>query len=398
MVVDTTVWVVLASRSMTTPVDTLLVETAAPADAPIASQRPTELEVRPTESLVEVVELGDVLPHPNPESTQLEVTTVFSDYPCVLRKGEYKRGQRVVYIPVDSLVPVDRPYFSFLASASKPRQFERIKAKKLKGFFSMGLVIALPPEFADAAVGTDLTAALGVQKYEPDVPTGTGAYNGNQVKVPQEIPVYGVEGYRKYGKAMEQLCASSEIIVTEKYEGQNWRAAYLSKQDKVIVGTHRTFRDPAFQGPTAYHTYVFQRYALAERLRAHPDIAIYGEVYGTPIGACKQLTYGARSKNGAVDEHTKLRVFDALNLKTMRWLDYDDFANLAQNLGLPTAAVLYRGPFDADLIRSLADGQSTEGAHIREGVVIGTTTEGRLPNGVRQKLKLVSEAFLLLKN
>jgi len=284
-----------------------------------------------------------------------------------------------------------------------------------------------------------LTEALGVTKYEPPEPGVGGPNNGNQVHVPQQIPVYGVEGYRKYGRLLEQAASgktrewqfaveqallegapapepvteSIEVVVTEKLDGQNWRAAYLldsgKSVDQVIVGTHKTFRDPGFVGEKAYHTYLFQRYNLGEGLRRHPNIAIYGEAFGAPMGGAKQLTYGVTkganvrdtsAKCGpayADEENVFLRLFDALDIKRMRWLDWDELVTVAADLGVPTVPVLYRGPFDADHVKSLAGGKSTLADHIREGVVISCTTEGRFPNGVRRKLKLVSEAYLMLK-
>ncbi len=337
-----------------------------------------ELETRPSEFVVEVVRLGKIEPHPNSESTQLEVT--------------------VIHVPIDSMVDTRLPAFAFLRG-EKGRDLERIKAKKLKGYFSMGLVIPIP-EGWHVNEGDDVTERLQVTKYEPPA-LGGPTNNGDQVRVPQQIPVYGVEGYRKYGKAFaEQFNADGapiEVVCTAKVDGQNFRACYLSASDTCIVGSHHTFRDPTFVGEKAYHTYVFQRAKLDEGLRRHPDVAIYGEVYGAVTGGAKALTYGVKAKNGVVGNDVKFIMFDALNIKTNQWLDYDDMVAVANDIGVDVAPILYRGPYDATLVKALADGPAHVGNHIREGVVIAATKERRLANGVRLKLKLVSEAYLLLK-
>jgi len=56
----------------------------------------------------------------------------------------------------------------------------------------------------------------------------------------------------------------------------------------------------------------------------------------------------------------------------------------------------YRGYFDENLIKSLAEGKSTvKGtAHIREGCVIRPETERQVHNLGRLQLKIVSNQFL----
>jgi hypothetical protein len=58
--------------------------------------------------------------------------------------------------------------------------------------------------------------------------------------------------------------------------------------------------------------------------------------------------------------------------------------------------VLYRGPFDFEVIKALAEGRSSvPGAdNIREGIVINPVTERRVPGLGRVQLKLVSNTFL----
>jgi hypothetical protein len=56
------------------------------------------------------------------------------------------------------------PEFEFLKSPNHPdRTHERIKAKRLRGVFSMGFLMPAP---AGAAEGQDLAKDLGVYKYE----------------------------------------------------------------------------------------------------------------------------------------------------------------------------------------------------------------------------------------
>src|SRR4051812_24887017 len=108
---------------------------------------------------VEVVRLGAIEPHPNADS--LSITRVHGGYPVIIRTGEFRTGDLAVYVPVDSGGPADEPRFAFLG---EPR---RIKARRLRGVFSMGLLVPASDEWA---AGADVRAALRITKYEPPLP------------------------------------------------------------------------------------------------------------------------------------------------------------------------------------------------------------------------------------
>lgn len=67
---------------------------------------------------------------------RIEVAQI-DGWECVVKKGEFKVGEPVVYIEVDSIVP-ERPEFEFL----RDRKF-RIRTIKLRGQVSCGLVLPL---------------------------------------------------------------------------------------------------------------------------------------------------------------------------------------------------------------------------------------------------------------
>ncbi len=98
---------------------------------------------------------------------QIERATV-KGWELVVKKGEFKVGDRAVYIEIDSLVP-DEPVFEFL----RARKF-RVRTIKLRGQISQGLAIptsVLPDNLHLAPVGTDVTEILGIKKYDPETPT-----------------------------------------------------------------------------------------------------------------------------------------------------------------------------------------------------------------------------------
>jgi hypothetical protein len=101
----------------------------------------------------------------------------------VVRKGDFRRGDKVVYCEVGSLLPV-RPEFEFLRKSSfkpeiryaagrlcQPAGF-RIKAVKLRGQVSQGICFPLSvlPARAPREEGADVSEFLAVGKYEPHRP------------------------------------------------------------------------------------------------------------------------------------------------------------------------------------------------------------------------------------
>lgn len=86
----------------------------------------------------------------------IEVAEVLG-WQCVVKKGEFKVGDIVIYVEVDSVMP-EKPEYEFLRN----RKF-RIKTIKLRGQVSQGLV--LPLGKVNGFVGDDVTDILGIKKY-----------------------------------------------------------------------------------------------------------------------------------------------------------------------------------------------------------------------------------------
>jgi len=101
--------------------------------------------------------------HPIEKADKIEMVKVLG-WQCVVAKGEFKVGQKIIYIEIDSIVP-DKPEFEFL----KDRKF-RVKTIKLRGQISQGLIIPLPHDWTvkrddRCIIGSDVTEELGITKY-----------------------------------------------------------------------------------------------------------------------------------------------------------------------------------------------------------------------------------------
>lgn len=328
-----------------------------------------------SEFYVRVIEIGEVEKHPNADS--LSITSA-DGYPVILRSGDYATGDKAVYVPIDSIVPGDDERWSFLKDS------RRIRAKKLRGVFSMGLLTTADPSWE---IGRDVREELRIEKYDPDAARERGA-NGN-TKLPGEhddtdpglCPVYDIEGLRKYRGIFVE---GEEVWISEKIHGQN--ARFVHDGERLHCGSRTRFKKP--DSPTTW-VGVAKRYDLEARLAALPGIAIYGETYGNNT----DMAYGVDRNVG-----DKLVLFDALDTKTRRWFNVDEFLAFASSLGLPAVPTLYRGPWRPDLA-ALAEGSTTMlGAqHCREGIVVKPVIERHERSIGRCVLKLAGESYLLRK-
>jgi len=105
---------------------------------------------------------------------------------CIVKKGEFKSGDRCVYIEIDSLLPI-KPEYEFLRKSCHKKltdgtEWFKIKTIKMKGQLSQGLVLSmdtLPPGSCvyrtdnDKVniIGGDVSKLLGVVHYEKPAPT-----------------------------------------------------------------------------------------------------------------------------------------------------------------------------------------------------------------------------------
>lgn len=109
-------------------------------------------------ALAYVVEVGEITPIEGADRIELAHVRGWT---VVIKKGEFKEGEKGVYFEVDSKVPENDERFAFLANRGY-----KIKTMKLNKFrvYSQGLLMPMRefPEFSSCAVDTDLTDKLGV--------------------------------------------------------------------------------------------------------------------------------------------------------------------------------------------------------------------------------------------
>ena len=116
--------------------------------------------------LASIETVSEILPHPNAD--KLEIAKVLG-WQSVVRKGEFKTGDTVVFVVIDTILPV-APWSEFLKKGDKQI---RLKTAKIRGQYSQGLVLpmsVLPDCTKQWHMGSDVGCELGIKKYEKEVP------------------------------------------------------------------------------------------------------------------------------------------------------------------------------------------------------------------------------------
>lgn len=308
-------------------------------------------------------------PHPNADS--LSLVEVFG-FTAIVRTDDWHGRDRGIYVPVDAVLP-DRPEFAFLDG------HRRIKAKRLRGIFSMGLLVPAPD---GAQIGDDVTALIGAVKYEPPEEKAVSTYGEDAPAPPGLAPAYtDIESLRRYAHAFEP---GEPVIATEKIHGANMR---LTLRDGALHIGSRT----RWKALTGRHVWIkaTEKDALAERMaRLPPGFVVYGEAFGQ----VQDLRYGA----GAGE--VRFRAFDVFDPGRGCYLDDAAMREILWSAGFTLAPTVYRGPFDFAALAEVAERDSfTAPGQLSEGIVVRPERERFHPEIGRVILKLHSQRFLLRK-
>lgn len=362
---------------------------------------------------VETVEIADILQHE--KADKLEIAVV-KGWQCIVQKGFFKKGDIVVYIPIDSILPEELEKKIFGPDSKISLHKHRVKTIKIRGVISQGLVINLGlagiASSDEPVAGLDITEKLGIKKYEPDVPDFQKNMFKGRVASKKEVNPH----FHKYTdianiKNFLLLFEPDEIVVaTEKIHGTNFRAGYVPFVPVTIWEKVKAFFGfaPEFQFVFGSHNVQLQHkmlydgffdsnvYANAvkdyklDKILKHGEV-VYGEIYGD--GIQKNYNYGLKDKKKA------LVVFDIM--QDGAYLNRLDFLGRIKQLGLPTPPELYYGPYkDLDIAR-VVDGDSVFCIEqkVKEGAVIKPIIESRSYNGGSRKiLKAINPQYLLKDN
>lgn len=335
--------------------------------------------------------------HPNAD--RLELARV-GDYQSIVLKDQFETGALAAYIPEAALVPEEILEELGLKGRLAGSQANRVKAIRLRGVLSQGIVYPAKEGWRE---GDDVTDILGITKYEPPVPT---SMNGEVYGAGYERCLkYDIENFKRYP---DVLLHDEEVVFTEKLHGTWCQLGVLpeslaSEHGRLVVTSKGlgskglAFIPDAEENAHNLYLRVARALEIEQRIGEREDpIFVLGEVFGSGV---QDLSYGA---SAGQDDTLGFRVFDVYQGSPGqgRYLNDDELETFCKAHELERVPVLYRGPFSREKMHEWTDGEesvSGEGLHIREGIVIRPVIERRDDRIGRVQLKSVSEHYLLRK-
>lgn len=358
----------------------------------------------------------EVSPHPNADRLDLARVGLYN---AVVQKDQFTEGELALYIPEQGILPEWLIEELNLVGKLSGGQKNRVKAVKLRGVLSQGIVVKMdvldriPDSTFEMPVGEDLidfdfAEALGVTKWKPEIPLHL---SGEMMREPNQLLQWtDMENIHRYPEVFED---GEEVILTEKIHGTCLISTMFfdEEEDRIAVVSkglaHKgiSFREVE---TNLYWSAVRKSNVedLARELKATFEamtgrnvvaVGVYGEVFGAGI---QDLAYGADRGN------PEFRVFDAqirFEGGDTTWVDTDVLRSA--ETPMDHVPVIWRGAYSIETIAEYAGGKeqvSGKEANMREGVVIrpadASKTWGDHRNTRRKIAKFVTEEYVTRRN
>ncbi|MBD1922496.1 hypothetical protein NDI37_01840 [Funiculus sociatus GB2-A5] len=321
---------------------------------------------------VEVVKINTVISHPNAD--RLDICTFEGmAYQVITAKGNFKPGDLAFYFPIDSVIPEQyldvfgiRPYYS-----------KKLRAAKLRGIFSEGLLIPVGENFT-GNVGDDYTEYFGVTKYEYPLPQSIK--NGDMEAPIGHYKFPSPENLKRY---RDVLYPGEEVVVTEKLHGTNF-TVFVDTEGTTRIGSHNYFWKNNETNKSLAYIRAYQENSALHKLPLNTQV--FGEIYGV-----QDIKYGLQ--NGKIE----IALFAVS--RDSRFLNYTEFVEFCEEFSLPRVPVLYIGAYSWEAVSQFNNADSVISPDcMMEGVIVQSLVERTHPEIGRVVLKLISDRYLLRKD
>ena len=338
--------------------------------------------------------IDNIEPITNADS--IEVATV-GGWKVVVKKGEFKTNDLVVYLEIDSWVPTSLA--PFLSKGKEPKVFngvegERLRTVKLRGQISQGLLLPIDcttisdgeGNVISVSEGDDVTEFLGIQKWERPLPTQLqGQAKGN---FPSFIRKTDQERCQNLQKNIFVDWKDLEWEISLKLDGSSLTGYYNNGETGICSRNLELMDNDKNSGNSFIQT--FNSSGLKDAIKSiGRNVAVQGEMMGEKIQGNRENLTG-----------TILFIFDVFDIDNQQYMTPQDrleFINLLIKNGytgdiapiLNSKTTLHNiGISNITDLLSFADGESINNP-VREGVVFKCVTNGDI------SFKAISNKFLL---
>jgi RNA ligase (TIGR02306 family) len=310
---------------------------------------------------------------------RIEVASVLG-YRVVTQKGIHKVGDLVVFVVPDTTVPrASWSEFLFKGDQAEKERI-RLKAIRLRGQVSQGLLVPLyaVADYAEVKEGDDATDFLGVEKFEKPIPAClSGDVYGY---MPGYLRKTDEDNLRSNLGALAEL-QGKKVYITQKVDGSS--GTFFWKDGEFGVCSRKLHLKESDSNS-------FWKIARQEAIESHMrdrglNISIQGEVFGEGIQGNKLDAKGVEFK-----------VFDVWDIDKQEYYNYEKLCNLCEAFNLRMVDVVFTGDMNLPLgeLVKFANEQVYDNNKPAEGIVIRpveTTQSQSL--GRRLSVKIISEKF-----
>lgn len=363
---------------------------------------------------VPLTEIVEIKKHPNAD--RLDIAIIYG-FQVVVKKDVFKKGDKIIYIPIDSVLIPELEYQIFSKDSKIKLSKHRVKQIRIRKLASQGMVVRLEDikvvfGFTPNELEKDYKDEIKVIKYEPPTPKFQSSMGGGVRKVkPLENP-----NFQKYnGLTNIKWCPflfkeGEEVVYQEKVHGSNSRASILPFAANTLLKKIKKFfrLTPKFEfcygsnnvqlqqrkGYTGYYgedVYgrVFKELNVEPKLK--PNEIIYGEIYGEGIQG--NYSYGLKGEQKFVLFDVKILEWDG----TQTWLSPDKVKAFAKERGFEMVPEIYRGPFislEHAKEATLRASELAPSQKVMEGLVVKAVDNYSDERGNKRALKCISEKYL----
>jgi RNA ligase (TIGR02306 family) len=305
-----------------------------------------------------------------PDADLIEVATV-GGYTCVVGKGTYNVGDCVLYVPEDAVLPPNLIISLGLEGRLAGAQKNRIKAIKLRGVLSQGVLIrGEDVVYPQPQEDVDYAEFLNIKKYVAPIPVH---FSGQAVNARGQlqpwIEIDAIKNMRSFDPlegVWHDPFEGLYVYVTLKIHGTAF-CCTLNKDGSFFVSSKGLGRKGIALVESDENVYwkAVHKYEIKERMEKaiqnFDQLSLYGEVYGPGV---QDLTYGA----------TELS-FAAFDLRTNDKFLYPRIVQeICGIMEIPFVPLVYADMYDYDALVDLAEILSPDigglVSKVHEGLVV----------------------------
>jgi len=297
----------------------------------------------------------------------LEQATVLG-WKVVVKKGEFKIGDKCVFVELDSLLP-EKPEFEFLRN----KKF-RIKTVRLRGALSQGIIFPLSilpsKEYDLYEESEDVSEIIGVTHYEKPIPVNLrGQVKGN---FPPYIPKTDEPRIQNYPNILDEFMGV-DCYISVKCDGTS--ATFSMKDgDFNVCSRNLAYKET----DEIIYWKIAKKYNIEKILSLYKNYAIQGEICGPGI-----------QKNRLGLKDYELLVFDLWDIDNQEYLDFEEMMFFCRLNGLKTVPIeeVIAFNFTFDKLLEKAKGKYEGTSNRREGIVIRPLM-GRYSRTLKRRLSI----------